>query len=141
MASIIAYVLFVLVSLLMSLQPILHHHQRVKSDEGVSFSIWVPVNIFQTSISYHPDMEKLECIIHYDIKDAKYSKLKQISDINKDRISNTKILREREGGLRYHKQQCKSIPGEVDDSKHGIHLEPCYKKFTFILSQLNLKDN
>ena len=81
------------------------------------------------------------CIIHYDIKDAKYSKLKKISDINKDRISNAKILREREGGLRYHKQQCKSIPEEIDDSKHGIHLEPCYKKFTFILSQLNLKDN
>ena len=141
MASIIAYVLFVLVSLLMSLQLILHHHQRVKSDEGVSFSIWVLVNIFQTSISYPPGMEKLECIIHYDIKDAKYSKLKQISDINKDRISNAKILREREGGFRYHKQQCKSIPEEIDDSKHGIHLEPCYKKFTFILSQLNLKDN
>ena len=81
------------------------------------------------------------CIIHYDIKDAKYSKLKKISDINKDRISNAKILREREGGLRYHKQQCKSIPEEIDDSKHGIHLEPCYKKFTFILLQLNFHIN
>lgn len=80
-------------------------------------------------------MESLNCIIHYSIKDANYSKIKPISEINRKRIIDAKSLRESKGGLNYHKEQCDSIPEEIDPSKHGIHLEPCYKKFVLILSQ------
>ncbi len=78
-------------------------------------------------------MEKLHCMIHYTIKEAKCSKIKAISEINKDNIYAAKDYREELGSQNYHKQQCRSIPDEIDPESHGIHLEPCYKKFTLIL--------
>ena len=32
-----------------------------------------------------------------------------------------------------HQEQCSSIPNEVDNALDGIHMEPCYKKFTIII--------
>lgn len=78
---------------------------------------------------------ELKCIIHYNIKDAKYSKIKTISEINKQRILEAKNLRIAKGGSNHHKEQCDSIPDEINPSEHGIHLEPCYKKFVLIVSQ------
>ena len=78
---------------------------------------------------------ELKCIIHYNIKDAKYSKIKIISEINKQRILEAKNLRIAKGGINYHKEQCDSIPDEINLSQHGIHLKPCYKKFVLIVSQ------
>ncbi len=80
-------------------------------------------------------MEPPDCIIHYNLKDAKYSKLKSISEINKQGIISAKNLREPKGGLNHHKEQCDSITQEIHPAKHCIHLEPCYKKFVLILSQ------
>eukprot|EP00794_Sanderia_malayensis_P013074 gene13074-14416_t len=80
-------------------------------------------------------MEPSDCIIHYSLRDAKYSKLKPISEINKQRIISAKNLRESKGGLNHHKEQCDCIPEEIDPLRHCIHLEPCYKKFVLILSQ------
>ena len=32
-----------------------------------------------------------------------------------------------------------SIPGTLDDTLHGIHMKPCYKKFTMIISKARAK--
>ena len=39
------------------------------------------------------------------------------------------------GGQNEHQEQCSSIPNEVDNALHGIHMKPCYKKFTIIISK------
>lgn len=79
-------------------------------------------------------MDNLCCIIHYSIKNCSYSKLKPISLVNKEKIYAAKLVRERYDDANYHKYQCLSIPEEIDPDIHGIHLEPCYKKFVLILS-------
>ena len=43
------------------------------------------------------------------------------------------------GGSNEHADQCSSIPGTLDDTLHGIHMEPCYKKFTMIISKAHAK--
>ena len=80
-------------------------------------------------------MEELRCIIHYKIKDARYSKIKSISDINKEKIYAAKRIRESKGGAYHHEEQCMTIPDEIDPNEHGIHLEPCYRTFVLIISQ------
>ena len=80
-------------------------------------------------------MDDLCCIVHYNARDAKYSKIKPVSSINKTKINAAKSLRESLGGVHHHKEQCDLIPETVNETKDGIHLEPCYKKFTIILSQ------
>ena len=72
-------------------------------------------------------MEDLQCIIHH--------KIKSISDINKEKIYAAKCIRESKGGAHHHEEQCVTIPNEIDPNEHGIHLEPCYKKFVLIISQ------
>ncbi len=80
-------------------------------------------------------MDERKCIVHYEIKDAKYSNLKDISSVNKERIYSAKCLRESLGGQNLHTHQCQLIPEEIDPVQHGVHLIPCYKKFTLILSK------
>ena len=77
---------------------------------------------------------ELECIVHYDSKDGKYTKIKHISDTNKESIFAAKQLREQLGGANHHEKQCLSIPKDIDPDRHGMHMAPCYKKFTLILS-------
>ena len=64
--------------------------------------------------------------------------MKQLSDQNKLRIVRAKEKRKSLGGDNYdnHVDQCNSIPEEFSETD-CIHLEPCYKKFTLILSQSN----
>ncbi len=81
------------------------------------------------------DMDERNCIVHYEIRDAKYSNLKEVSSINKEKIYAAKNLRESLGGPNQHADQCRLIPEEIDPVQHGIHLVPCYKKFTLILSK------
>ena len=70
-------------------------------------------------------------IVHYKGFDSsKYSKIKYISAGNRERIQKAKSLREIAGGNNYHEEQCNQIPEEINEDKHGIHLTPCYKKFT-----------
>ena len=80
-------------------------------------------------------MDVLPCIVHYNARDAKYSKIKPVSSINKAKIDAAKSSRESLGGVHHHKEQCNLIPETINETKHGIHLEPFYKKFTIILSQ------
>ena len=80
-------------------------------------------------------MDDLSCIVHYNGRDARYSKIKPVSSIDKTKINAAKSLRESLGGVHHHKEQCDLIPETINGMKHRIHLEPCYKKFTIILSQ------
>ena len=80
-------------------------------------------------------MDERNCIVHYEIRDAKYSDLKEISSINKEKIYAAKCLRETLGSPNQHADQCRLVPQEIDPVRHGIHLVPCYKKFTLILSK------
>ena len=48
---------------------------------------------------------ELKCNIHYNIKDTKYSKIENITELNKQRILETKNLRIAKGGPNYHKEQ------------------------------------
>ena len=80
-------------------------------------------------------MDDLSCIVHYNGRDAKYSKIKPVSSINKTKINAAKSLRESLGGVHHHKEQCDLIPETINETKHGILLKPRYKKFTIILSQ------
>ncbi|CAB4020716.1 Hypothetical predicted protein, partial [Paramuricea clavata] len=79
----------------------------------------------------------LKCVVHYDIDDGKYSNIKQLSEVNLERIQQAKTLRESKGGSNHHKKQCDSVPelNQFNPSLHGVHLEPCDKKFVLILSQ------
>ena len=80
-------------------------------------------------------MDERNCIVHYEIRDAKYSNLKEISSTNKERIYAAKSLRETLGGPNQHADQCQLVPKEIDPVRHGVHLVPCYKKFTLILAK------
>ena len=69
----------------------------------------------------------LTCIVHYR-NCGPYLKVKSLSDSNKQEIIDGKKLRESLGCRNRHEEQCISIPDMFIDGKHGIHLEPCYKK-------------
>lgn len=79
-------------------------------------------------------MDKLTCIIHYGKNKSRCSKIKAISEVNREKIYAAKLLREKLGGQNHHAPQCSTVPDLIDTEKHGIHLEPCYKKFVRILS-------
>ena len=38
-------------------------------------------------------------------------------------------------GENHHEEQCVKIPDVIDECIHGIHIIPCYNKFTLILSR------
>ena len=46
-----------------------------------------------------------------------------------------KSIRESLAGKNNHADHCQLIPEEIDPVQHGIHLVPCCKKFTLILSK------
>lgn len=70
----------------------------------------------------------LECIVHYP-NQRQYSDVKELSDINKEKITKAKVKRMREGGSHLHFEQCSKIPETFVEGFHGIHLEPCYKRY------------
>ena len=84
------------------------------------------------------ETEELCCIIHYHNKDSKYSKIKSVSEVNKSKIVAAKKARLQLHENNVHQEQCDTVPDEIDSTKHGVHLEPCYKKFTKILSNKKL---
>ena len=68
-------------------------------------------------------------------KDASYSNIEQVSEVNWKRSQGAKANRKAKGGANYHKQQYDSVPDQIVTLVHGNHLEPCYKKFFLIFSQ------
>ena len=83
------------------------------------------------------DVENKNCIIHYSGYDN-YSKIKSITSQNESRIRAAKLKRETIVGDNHHKNQCESIPETINNDIHGIHITPCYKKFTLILAGDNI---
>ena len=67
------------------------------------------------------------CIIHYSNQNS-YSKVKPLSQTNKERIRQAKDLRESLGGTNLRPEQCETIPDQFVEGFHGVPLEPCYKK-------------
>ena len=80
-------------------------------------------------------MANLKCIIHYEYENKTCSKIKHIFDVNWKRINAAKEIRISKGGSNHHKEQCDLVPDSIDPEIHGIHMEPCYKKFTLINAQ------
>ena len=66
------------------------------------------------------------CIAHYK-NQTKYSNLKNLSELNIERIQLAKEKRMRIGGTYSHEAQC-SISFLANHEIHGIHLEPSYKR-------------
>ena len=84
-------------------------------------------------------MASLECMAHYSSKDFEYSELIPLSDHARSRRLEAKAIRLEKGSQNEHQEQCSSIPNEVDNALHGIHMEPCYKNFTIIISKARNK--
>ena len=84
-------------------------------------------------------IKKKTCIIHYHAFDS-YYEIKSVSSLNEDRIRAAKLKREGLQGENYHQVQCESMPETISDD-HGIHMTPCYKKFTLILARCDNKES
>ena len=67
------------------------------------------------------------CVVHYK-NQTNYSNLKNLSELNTEKIQLAKGKRMRIGGAYSHEQQCSMIPLLVNHEVHGIYLEPCYKR-------------
>ena len=77
----------------------------------------------------------MKCVVHYAIKDARYSQLKGLSENQYGRLLTAKTIRKKSTEQNYHREQCSTRPDSgFDKTVHGVHLEPCYKKFTLIAS-------
>ena len=77
----------------------------------------------------------MECVVHYIQKSVEYSDLKVLSENQYERLLEAKRIRLATIEPNQHAEQCVSIPDNgFDVNKHGVHLEPCYKKFTLVLS-------
>ena len=79
-------------------------------------------------------MDSLECVVHYSLKDVEYSNVTRLSENEHGRFLEAKAIRQELEGENEHKHQCDSIPAVINPCRHGIHLEPCYKKFTLIIT-------
>ena len=71
----------------------------------------------------------MECIVHYK-NQTTYSKLKKLTETNIEKIRKAREKRQQIGGLHCH-PQVDLIPDEIDPERHGVHLEPCYKRYFF----------
>ena len=67
------------------------------------------------------------CVVHYK-NQTKYSNLKNLSELNRERIQLANEKRARIGGAYSHEEQYSMIPLLVNPEIHGIHLESCYKR-------------
>ena len=77
----------------------------------------------------------MQCVVHYTDVNRTYSVLKRLSQNQHQRLLEGKRVREQETlPENKHTTQCETIPVPDFVAKfHGLHLEPCYKKFTSIL--------
>ena len=78
----------------------------------------------------------LQCVAHYESSKYDYSELIVLSSNAHSRLLQAKQIRRDQGGNNVHREQGALIPDHIDPNIHGIHMEPCYKKFTLIISQL-----
>ena len=83
-------------------------------------------------------MENLICVVHYP-SESKYSTITPLNENTLRRITEAKLLREISGGSNLHAEQCASVPNDIQPGITGIHMTPCYKKFTLFISQARKK--
>lgn len=69
--------------------------------------------VFIYNMAANNGSQSLRCIIHYNIKDDKYSKVKTISEITKQQILVARNRRIAKSGPNHYKEQCDSIPDEI----------------------------
>ena len=74
----------------------------------------------------------VQCVAHYESPKFDYSEMMVLSS----RLLQAKQIRRDQGGNNAHRKQAALIPDHIDPNIHGIHMQPCYKKFTLIISQL-----
>ena len=76
----------------------------------------------------------MECVVHYRDSCSTFSTLKSLSQNQYGRLLKAKSARSDCDIAIMHEEQCSSIPHNgFDKNHHGIHLQPCYKKFSAIL--------
>ena len=83
---------------------------------------------------------KKSCIVHYEIKNEKYSCLGNISENTYQRILEAKTICKELGGANFHREQCLNVPDVPDLAVHAVHLNPCHKKFRLKISTYNKKN-
>ena len=72
------------------------------------------------------------CIVHYK---EPYIKLNDVNELDESRTREAKEKREKMSGENFHEKQCISVPDASNNKIHGVHIDPCYKRFTLILSK------
>ena len=80
-------------------------------------------------------------IAHYTSPDCEYSNLIVLSENAHSRLLEARQIRCELGGNNEHREQCNLIPEHVDSTVHRIHMNPCFKKFTLIISQSKRKSS
>ena len=93
----------------------------------------------KSSVPVVGKMASLGCVARCSSKDFEYNELIPLSDHAHSRLLEARAIRPERGCQNEHPEQCSSIPNEVDNVLHGIHMEPCYKKFTIIISDAHNK--
>ena len=73
-------------------------------------------------------MSNLKCIIHYE-NQVSYSEIRSLRETNLRRIPEARKKQNELGGKNNHLEQIKQIPEKIDPELHGVHLEPCYKRY------------
>ena len=75
--------------------------------------------------------------MHRSLQQQRCTSMKSVFDIDKEKIYAAKLFIKQLGGVNGHSEQCDFIPSEIDQGKHGINLELCFKKFVRILNNKN----
>ena len=83
-------------------------------------------------------MNKLSCIVHYE-NQSPYSEIKTLSEVNIRRIEEAKQKKNELGGVNQHQEQIQQIPEKIDVLSHGVHLDPCYKRYCLYLLDLGYR--
>ena len=79
--------------------------------------------------------EKMQCAVDYHFTNTDYSELKALTDNQYERLVEAKEVRLAATFENQYLEQCNSLPIDgFDRARHGAHLNPCYKKFTKIMS-------
>ena len=61
--------------------------------------------------------------------------MKDVNELNESRIREAKEKGEKLSGENFHEKQCLSVADAINNKIHGVHIDPCYKRFTLILSK------
>lgn len=75
----------------------------------------------------------LNCVVHYCHLTHKSAAITPLKETTFRQVVEARNARLALGGNNLHKEQCDSIPDELDVNKHGYHRQ-CYGRFTNAIS-------